>query len=80
MKHFLNVVAFALGMMTCSLYGCGAGPKVTVYISDPSQGGMQFYNENTGQSGFVAYSETDKFVAFNPADAQMLIDYCKLSQ
>ena len=67
------LILFAL----CLLSSCkGGGPQVTVYVSDPSVGGLDGYNEATQQSSFVKYADSDKFVCFNPPDAQSLLDNC----
>jgi len=66
--------------MLCFLYSCGNGPKVTVYVSDPNNLGMEYYNETTGAQGFVGYSVTDKFICFNPTDASTLFNYCGLGK
>jgi hypothetical protein len=58
---------------------CSNGPKVRIEISTPAQGGVAWYDENTGQSGFTPYSQTDKHVCFTPTDLQTLMDYCGLS-
>lgn len=58
---------------------CASGPKVTVYLSDPAAGGCEYYDPNTQAGGFVPYSSTDKFVCFNPTDAQTLINFCGIS-
>lgn len=55
---------------------CGSAPKVTVCISDPSAGGLDCYNENTGVSSFIKYEDSDKYVALPPSDAQTLLNYC----
>lgn len=68
------------GIVLCTIASCGSGPKITVYLSDPANGGMEFYNENTGEKGFVDYSKTEKFVAMTPTDAQTLFNYCGLGK
>lgn len=57
-------------------FACGHGLLVSVYISDPARGGMEFYDSTNGHKGFVKYEDTDKFIAFTPSDAQALFDYC----
>lgn len=71
------VCAFIVGLTISHLSGCGSGPKVTVYLSDPAQGGMQYYNELNGQRGFVKYDVTDKFVCFTQTDASAILNYCE---
>jgi hypothetical protein len=71
---------FLLGATSTQVAGCGSGPKIIAYLSDPQANGMEFYNENTGEKGFVNYSETDKFVCMNKADAQTLYNYCGLGK
>jgi hypothetical protein len=73
-------MAFLSGGLVTQISGCGSGPKIIAYLSDPQAGGMEFYNENTGEKGFVTYSETDKFVCMNKADAQTLYNYCGLGK
>lgn len=58
---------------------CHGGPKVTVYVSTPASNGMNYSNEATGAKGLLPYSQSDKFVCFNPADAETLINYCNAS-
>lgn len=72
----LKLFLTALLVLTSS---CASGPKVTVYISDPAQGGCEYFNPNTQQGGFVDYSLTDKFVCFQPAEAQALINFCGIN-
>jgi hypothetical protein len=69
-------MGFASGIALCMMASCGNGPKVTVYVSDPEAGGMEFYNENTGKSGFVKYAETKDYVCFTGTDLQTLMNYC----
>ena len=64
------------GIALLTIGSCGHGPLVTVYISDPSREGMEFYNEKTGATGFVEYSQTDKFVCLNQVDMQAYLNYC----
>lgn len=73
-------MAFLSGALISQAAGCGSGPKITVYLSDPSQGGMEYFDENSGVKGFVNYSETDKFICMNKADAQTLYNYCGLGK
>lgn len=63
--------AFLVGMNSCSTNG----PKVTVYISNPVAGGMDF-SDAAGTKGFVEYPKTDKFVCLTPIDTQTLLNYC----
>ena len=56
------------------------GPKLTVYVSAPEAGGMDFYDTQLGMNGFVTYEETDRFVCFKPEDTQSLLNYCALDQ
>lgn len=56
----------------------GSGPHVTVYISDPASGGMQYYDAQ-GNKGFVPYSVTSNFIALSPTDAEIIFNYCGLS-
>lgn len=64
-------------LLTCLLSnGCKTGPKVTVCVSDPQSNGFQCHNENTNQDFFLAYMDSDKYVAMPPADAQAVFDYC----
>ena len=57
------------------LVACANGPKVTVYVSNPAKGGMDFADEKTNVKGFVPYSSTDKFIALTPQDAETLLNY-----
>ena len=59
-----------------SLSGCQNGPQVTVEISDPAAGGFQTFNQASGASGFLPYSQSEKHVCFPPADAQTLLNWC----
>jgi hypothetical protein len=70
-------MGFLSGITLCLVTSCQHnGPKVTVYISDPKNGGMEFYNEVTNQSGFVTYDQTDKFVCLNQDDLAAVLNYC----
>lgn len=79
-KTPIGILAFLCGFGVAMIQACGNGPKLTVYISDPTNNGMEFFNERTGEKGFVKYEETEKFIAFTPADAQMMFDYCGLGK
>lgn len=57
-----------------------SGPLLKVYLSDPTIGGMDFYDEKTGKSGFVYYSDTDKFICLDQVDTQTLLNYCGIKQ
>lgn len=72
-KLLLTLLAASL------LSSCGSGPKVTVCVSDPAAGGFNCYNENTQQSSFLVYSASDKYIAFDPTDAQTLLNFCAQS-
>jgi hypothetical protein len=68
---------FLLVMLSLAFeVGCAHGPKVTVFVSDPGKGGMEFANQATGAKGFVPYSATEKFIALTPQDAETLLNYC----
>lgn len=72
---FFALTFFMLGASTCS-----KGPKVSVYISNAARGGMDFMNEATGEKGFVAYPQTDKYVCLSPQDAETLLNYCNATK
>jgi hypothetical protein len=63
-------------LLVVPLNSCGGGPKLKLCISDPSHGGFDCYDERTGLSSFLSYSESDKMVALTPSDAQILLNYC----
>ena len=73
-------VAYLSGILTCVMMSCAGGPKVRVHISDPGKSGMEYYDERTNQSGFVSYSDTDKFICFNPNDFSLVLNYCRLQK
>lgn len=73
-------ITFLSGIAMCLVASCGNGPKVRVYLSDPASGGMEYYDEVTGEKGFVPYSDTEKFIAFNQQDAATLFNYCGLGK
>lgn len=74
-----------LSLMPLLLYlslafsGCKDAPKVTVCVSEPTAGGLQCYNESTGEFSFVAYKDSDKYIAMPETDEQTLLDYCSLN-
>lgn len=53
-----------------------SGPGLTIYMSDPGMGGMEFHNPRTGISGFIDYASTAKFTCLSPTDTQTLLNYC----
>jgi hypothetical protein len=55
---------------------CNEGPEVTVCVSDVQAGGFDCVNSVTKITSFIAYGDSDKYVAFNPTDAQSLLTYC----
>lgn len=77
-KRYLSLsAAFVSGFLLNLVVACKQDqPKVTVYISTPDKQGMFFFNNTNGQSGFVGYAETDKFVCLNPQDIGALLNYC----
>lgn len=69
-----------IALLIIALQSCENGPKVTVYVSDPAHEGMEYYNENTGQKGFIAYPLTDKFICFNQTDFNELLNFCHVKK
>lgn len=67
-------------LLTCSLAfllsSCKHGPKLMVCVSDVAGGGLDCYDENTKAKSFVKYSDSDKFIALPPDDAQTLYNFC----
>lgn len=69
-----------ISLISLLLNGCDApevkdAPKVTVFISMPEGGGMDYYDANAQVSGFLTYEQTDHFVCFKPDDAKKIFDY-----
>lgn len=67
-----------LSITVLSLHACKdtpEGPKVTVYISSPGSGGMDYYDAEGNEGGFVTYAETDHFICMKPADANRVIRF-----
>jgi hypothetical protein len=60
-----------------SLLGCGSGPKVTVCISDPQNGGFQCVTHDD-KTIFLAYADSNNYVALPPDHMRSLIEYCGL--
>lgn len=58
------------------LSDCKSGPKVTVCVSDPAAGGFDCYNEATNLGSFIPYSQSDRFIALPPTDAQTVLNFC----
>lgn len=69
---FLSV--FLLGIDSCA-----NGPKVTVYVSNPNAGGMD-YSDTSGNKGFIEFYKTDKFVCFTPPDMETMLNYCGVNK
>jgi hypothetical protein len=59
------------------LSDCAGGPRVKVCISDPAYHGFECYDERTETASFVPYELSDKYVAFDPTDAQTVLTYCQ---
>ncbi|HEY5236599.1 MAG TPA: hypothetical protein VIJ14_10500, partial [Rhabdochlamydiaceae bacterium] len=60
------------------LPGCNhLGPRVTACVINAALQGCDCYDENTSQASFLTLSECDKYVAFPPADAQAIFQYCE---
>lgn len=76
MRVARHTLAFVSGFLVALMISCGAGPKLRIYLSDPARLGMEYYDETSGQSGFVNYSETEKFICLNQPDANALLSYC----
>jgi hypothetical protein len=64
-------VLISLGLVSCR----GNGPLVDVCISFPVRQGFICVNKED-QTYFLPYSNSLKYVAFSPADAQLLIESC----
>lgn len=47
-----------------------------VCVSDPAAGGFDCFDENTQKQSFLKYSDSDKYIALPPDDAQTLLTYC----
>lgn len=76
-----SLITWLTGFLSCvalvSIESCKhQGPKVVVYLSEPTRNGMEFYNEENGQRGFIDYAQTDKFVCLNQVDMQAMFYYC----
>lgn len=72
----MQLKLLVMPLVVCLLNSCASGPKVTACVSDPAAGGFDCYDENTQVSSFLPYAASDKYVAFNPSDAQTLLNYC----
>lgn len=66
-----------LTLSLLSLSSCGhTGPKIAVCVSNPSNDGFECYDERTQKSYHLNYSDSDKYVALSPTDAQTLFNFC----
>lgn len=74
MRKTILLTAFALLSASCG----GSGPEVDVCLSFPEKGGFICVDRKQ-KPYFKDYKETLKYVAFNPADAQKLIEACGIS-
>ena len=63
-------------LLLASLSSCKPGPKIMICVSDPQASGFDCFDERTSKSSFVLYSDSDKFVAFEPTDAATLFSFC----
>ena len=75
MRYLLLLVVLCCTTMGVS--ECSQGPEMAIYISTPKSGGMNYYDPVSDKSGFIPYSQTDKFICLTPTDAQTLFNYCK---
>ena len=77
MRQRLYKTLFA-GLALSLISACnGHGPNVKTCISVPSRAGFLCVDTDDAQTSFfVPYSESFKYVAFPPDDAQKLIDAC----
>lgn len=73
MLQRLSLILFLICLLN---EGCKQAPEITICISSPSQGAFSCYDQRTKQSFQLPYSNSDKFVAFPPADAQTLLNFC----
>jgi hypothetical protein len=39
-------------------------------------GGFQCFDERTQKRSFLAYADSEKYIALSPVDAETLINYC----
>lgn len=67
---------FLILFLVFPLSSCKTAPKVTVCISDVPAGGFQCYDQRIQTSFFLAYKDSDKFVAVPPEDEKTLLTYC----
>lgn len=62
------------------LFSCAhtnKGPLVDVWVSAPKAKG--FYGvKASGKDGYLQYSKSENFVAFDPDDAEAIFKHCKL--
>ena len=69
----------ALVSLVFLLSGClKNGPRLTVCISDPDNGGFQCADRETGDGFFIPYEETEFYIAHPPEDYRTLIEFCEL--
>lgn len=81
LRRWLMLLAVCLSAFFLAGIGqCSNGPKVSVYISNPGAGGMDFANQATGEQGFIPYNQTDRFICFLPTDAETLLNYCGVNR
>ena len=75
MRRRLSLLLMLL--LAYQLSSCAGGPQVKVCISDPPSGGFDCYDERTHVTSFLPYVDSDKYVAFDPSDAQTVLTYCE---
>jgi len=66
-----------LGIFLSLFLACKTAPKGPTCISDVPAGGMQCHDSMTGESYFISYDQTDKYVSFPPDYFKELLQYCQ---
>lgn len=74
-KRWLLLLVSCLSSPGCEATLPEDGPQVTVYLSSPEAGGMDYYDAEAKTSGFKTYDQTDHYVCFEPEDAKKVIQF-----
>lgn len=74
----LKVCKISLSVFSCALLlSCSGGPKVTLCISSPADGGFACVDHKENES-FLKYEESDKYIAVSPEDFRTILEYAKV--
>lgn len=72
-KNCLSAFSICAAFTACS----SGGPQITLCVSDYKAGGFQCVKPD-GSNFFLAYSDSDNYLAMSPGDSEHLFNWIKV--